>query len=107
MHDQLCTPTSAADLARATLPLLESPRYGLYHATNAGACSWFEFARAIFEMAGSRTPLLPIRSAEYPVPARRPGYSVLSNSLWVRRGFAPLRAWQDALAEYLSKKGGG
>jgi dTDP-4-dehydrorhamnose reductase len=102
--DQLCTPTSAADLARASLPLLGSSDYGLYHVTNAGACSWFEFALAIFAMSGSRTPLTPIRSEEFVLPAKRPGYSVLSNARWIRAGFAPLRPWQDALAEYLAMK---
>src|SRR5207245_2771295 len=76
--DQVCTPTYTVDLAEATAALLPTGRYGLYHLTSGGSCSWYEFARAIFELSGVRADLSPITSAEYKAAARRPGYSVLA-----------------------------
>src|SRR5262249_14488342 len=75
--DQVCTPTSCADLARTTVDLLAVGRHGLFHLTNAGACSWREFADAVFDLAGIRADLTAITSAAHAAPARRPAYSVL------------------------------
>ncbi len=102
--DQVCTPTYTSDLANAVVELIATQRYGLYHLTNANACSWYEFARAIFELERVRADLTPIASAEYAVPARRPVYSVLSTSLYESLGFAPLRPWREALAAYLHER---
>jgi dTDP-4-dehydrorhamnose reductase len=70
--DQVCTPTCTVDLAAATVALLATGHYGLYHLTNAGSCSWYEFARAIFERAGVAADLTTTASQAYAAPARRP-----------------------------------
>lgn len=99
VDDQVLTPTSAADLAEATLRLLDTGVFGLYHLTNQGQTTWFEFAQTIFDLAGVSADLTPIRTAEYPRPARRPAYSVLGTEhLHVPR----LRPWREALAAYLA-----
>jgi dTDP-4-dehydrorhamnose reductase len=99
--DQICTPTSAADLARAIIELLECSAYGVYHVTSSGACTWHEFASAIFEFAGKTMEVEAISSDQYAAAAKRPRYSVLSNRRWISAGFAPLRSWRDALASHL------
>ena len=80
--DQICTPTYTVDLAAATAALTATDRYGLYHLTNAGSCSWHEFAQAIFERAGVKADLTPITSREFGAAARRPAYSVLSSAAY-------------------------
>src|SRR5207249_881404 len=75
--DQMCTPSYTVDVAAATVPLVQTGRYGMYHLTNTGSCSWHEFARTIFELASVRANLSTTTSREYGRPARRPGYSVL------------------------------
>jgi dTDP-4-dehydrorhamnose reductase len=97
--DQVCTPSYTADVAAATVALLETGRPGLYHRTNAGSCSWHDFAAAIFELAGVRADLTPITSREFGAAARRPGYSVLAAP-----GLPPLRPWREALAAYLQER---
>jgi dTDP-4-dehydrorhamnose reductase len=104
VDDQICTPTSTADLAAATVALLETGRYGLYHLTNTGSCSWYEFAREIFQRAGVSADLTPIASREYGTPARRGAYSVLSPSNYTALQLPPLRSWQEALAAYLQER---
>ncbi len=102
--DQRCTPTSAAHLARVIAGLLECDAYGLYHATNAGSTSWYEFACAIFELAESEIRVRPITSAEYAAAAKRPHYSVLDcDELWSTLGWS-LPDWREALAEYLKQR---
>jgi dTDP-4-dehydrorhamnose reductase len=102
--DQVCTPTFTGDLAEATVALMGRGRPGVYHVTNAGACSWFEFARAIFDHAGVPADLLPITSREYGARARRPVYSVLAPAGLRALGLAPLRPWPEALAAYLRER---
>lgn len=102
--DQLCTPSFTADIAAATADLLATERYGLYHLTNAGCCSWHEFARAIFELAAVQADLSPINSREYGAPARRPGYSVLGTAAYQALPRPPLRPWRQALAAYLHER---
>src|SRR5262249_20762182 len=82
--DQECTPSYTRDVAAATVALLGKGATGLFHVTNAGSCSWHEFARTIFELAGLKPALTPIPSREYNAPARRPAYSVLSNGAYNR-----------------------
>ncbi|WP_375460200.1 dTDP-4-dehydrorhamnose reductase [uncultured Enterovirga sp.] len=99
--DLRCTPTSAADLAAATLALLasEAPA-GLYHLTNTGSCDWASFTAEIYRLAGSATRVVPVdREGRY-APARRPAYSVLDGGLAAGFGVR-LRPWQEALSEYL------
>jgi dTDP-4-dehydrorhamnose reductase len=104
VDDQMCTPTYTADLASATAELVQTQRYGLYHVTNAGSCSWFEFARRIFEQAGLQADLSPIASKDYGAVARRPGYSVLANQKYQETSLYQLRHWQDALRAYLLER---
>jgi dTDP-4-dehydrorhamnose reductase len=96
--DQVCTPSYTVDVATATAELLTTECHGIYHLTNAGYCTWHEFARTIFELAGVQANLTPITSSEYAAAARRPAYSVLASRL------PPLRPWRDALAAYLKER---
>jgi dTDP-4-dehydrorhamnose reductase len=102
--DQVCTPSYTADVAAATAALVGAGRPGLYHLTNAGACSWHDFAAAIFELAGVKADLTPITSREYGAAARRPGYSVLAAEAYAAVGLPPLRPWRAALAAYLEER---
>jgi dTDP-4-dehydrorhamnose reductase len=102
--DQVCTPSAAADVAAATVALVGAGRPGLYHLTNAGSCSWHDFAAAIFELAGVKADLTPITSREYGAAARRPGYSVLASAAYEALGLPPLRPWRAALAAYLEER---
>jgi dTDP-4-dehydrorhamnose reductase len=99
--DQTCSPSYTLDVAEATATLLKSCQPGLYHLTNAGSCSWYEFARTIFELEGLCPDLVPITSREYGAAACRPAYSVLANTAWVACGLPALRPWRAALAAYL------
>ena len=102
VDDQICTPTSAADLALAVIELFNSDAFGVYHLTNAGACTWHEFAEAIFAIRGQAVEVEAIQSASYPVPAKRPRFSVLSNHRWINTGFTGLRHWRESLEQHLS-----
>jgi dTDP-4-dehydrorhamnose reductase len=104
VNDQVCTPTSTADLAKATLALIPTGRYGLYHLTNSDACSWHEFAQAIFELAGSPANLSGVTSEEFAALARRPRYSVMAMGAYEALGLPPLRPWREALAQYLGER---
>jgi len=102
--DQTCTPTYTVDLAPAVAALVQTDKYGLYHLSNAGACSWHEFAAAIFEMAGVQADLTAITSREFGAAAQRPEYSVLDNRKFGSLGLPSLRPWREALAAYLSER---
>lgn len=104
VSDQVCTPSYAADIAAAAAPLIPTGRFGLYHLTNAGSCSWYDFAAAIFQLAGVRADLTAISSQDYSAAARRPGYSVLSNAAYQSVGLQPPRPWPEALAAYLQER---
>lgn len=101
VDDQTTTPTSTADLAKQLAVLLATPHYGLFHITNEGQCTWFEFAKAIFEIAGIAANLSPTTSALYKLPAVRPKYSVLENARLKALGLNRMQHWRDALTEYL------
>jgi dTDP-4-dehydrorhamnose reductase len=105
VDDQVCTPSYTADVAEHTVALLAADRPGLYHLTSAGACSWYEFAAAIFELVGLRPDLSPVSSAAYGAAARRPAYSVLDGAAVRGLGLAPPRPWREALAAYLDERG--
>jgi dTDP-4-dehydrorhamnose reductase len=105
VDDQTCTPTSTVELAGGVVALLGRGRPGLYHLTSEGACTWYDFARAIFELAGVRADLRPITSREYGAAARRPAYSVLGSTALRDTGIA-LPPWRVALAEYLRQRRG-
>jgi dTDP-4-dehydrorhamnose reductase len=104
VNDQRCMPSFTADIAAAAASLIETGRYGLYHLTNEGDCSWFEFANEIFRLAGKYVALTAITSAEFSAPAKRPAYSVLSNEKLRSVGVTPPRRWQDAIATYLQER---
>jgi dTDP-4-dehydrorhamnose reductase len=99
--DQICTPSYTVDVAGAVVELLHAGARGIYHVTNAGSCSWYQLAEAIFLQAGVAANLTPITSQEYNAPARRPAYSVLDCTQLSLRGVTPRRHWSDALADYL------
>lgn len=102
VNDQTVTPTATADLARQMAVLLPTSHYGLFHMTNEGACSWYEFAGAIFEIAGISADLKPTSSDAYKAPAVRPRYSVLENKRLKDLGLNQMLHWREALAEYLN-----
>jgi dTDP-4-dehydrorhamnose reductase len=106
VSDQVCTPSYTVDVAAATVALLATGRYGLYHVTNSGHASWFEFARTIFGMARVEAHVLPISSAEYGARARRPCYSVLAMKAPAGVSLPPLRPWCEALAAYVGERSG-
>jgi dTDP-4-dehydrorhamnose reductase len=103
VNDQRCTPTSAADLAAATVRLLESDVFGTYHWTNGGSCSWLQFAEQIFALAGMSVRCEPISSAQFGARAMRPTYSVLATAAVQRLGLPAPRSWQDALRDYVAQ----
>ena len=105
VNDQVGTPTYSVDLARLLVDLIETDRYGYYHATNEGGfVSWYDFACRIFLEAGCSTQVVPVSTAEYGLSkARRPFNSRLSKDKLRQCGFKPLPDWQDALARYLKE----
>jgi len=102
--DQVLTPTSARELARKVRQLVETGQYGLYHITNNGECSWYQFAQAIFELAGLQPRLLETTSVAYGARAVRPLYSVLENANLGRLGLDDLSPWHEALKAYLEDR---
>ncbi|HXT38019.1 MAG TPA: dTDP-4-dehydrorhamnose reductase [Chloroflexota bacterium] len=104
VNDQTTCPTYAPDLARAILSLAARPVSGLLHVTNAGACTWYQFAQAILELAQLNVPLTPTTSETRPDRARRPSYSVLSGARLAALGIT-MPPWRDALARYLEEIG--
>lgn len=102
--DHIVTPTSTRELAERFLPLLRSGAYGLYHMTNTGECSWYEFAQEAFRQMGISCQITPTTGAEFGEKARRPPYSVLDNARLRAAGFPDFRPWQEALAHYLHER---
>jgi len=105
VSDQRVTPTSTVELARAVVELIHTEHYGLYHMTNEGECSWYEFARAAFDLIGKNPVLEAVDSSAYGAKARRPLYSVLENKNAKALGLAPFSHWRTALRDYLLRKG--
>jgi dTDP-4-dehydrorhamnose reductase len=103
--DQVLSPTFTADLARKTKELVEHDARGLFHLTNEGECSWFEFAKGAFDLAGVKAEMEPIDSAQFQQRARRPSYSALTTTRLEAVGLKPLRHWKEALNDYLRTKG--
>ena len=102
--DQIGTPTYTLDLARLLVDMIETDKYGVYHATNEGGyISWADFAQEIFRQAGMGTQVIPVTTAEYGLSkAARPFNSRLDKAKLVENGFAPLPDWRDALGRYLA-----
>lgn len=105
VKDQIGTPTYTFDLARLLVDMVETERYGYYHATNEGGyISWYDFACEIFRQAGYDTKVVPVTTEEYGLSkAARPFNSRLDKSKLTQNGFTPLPAWQDALSRYLKE----
>ena len=105
VNDQVGTPTYTLDLSRLLVDMIETEKYGYYHATNEGGyISWYDFACEIFRQAGYSNTVLPVTTAEYGLSkAARPFNSRLDKSKLAEAGFQPLPTWQDALARYLKE----
>ena len=101
--DQIGSPTYTYDLARLLVDMIETDKYGRYHATNEGICSWYDFACEIFKQAGMNVSVEPVGSDQFPVKAKRPMNSRMSKDKLIENGFVPLPTWQDALARYLTE----
>lgn len=101
VDDQVGSPTYTKDLARLLVDMAGSEKYGVYHATNEGFCSWADFAKEIFHQAGKNVTVTPVPSSAYPTKATRPKNSRLSKAALDAAGFSRLPTWQDALKRYL------
>ena len=105
VNDQIGSPTYTKDLSRLLVDMLETSKYGLYHATNEGYCSWYELANTIFKLANINIDIKAINSNEYASRAKRPMNSKLSKDKLIEYGFKPLPHWEDALKDYLIRRG--
>ena len=103
VNDQFGSPTYTYDLARLLADMVLTEKYGVYHATNEGVCSWYEFACAIFKTAGIEIQVDPVSTAEYGAKAARPCNSRMSKDKLTENGFERLPSWQDALDRYLKE----
>ena len=102
--DQIGSPTYTYDLSKLLCDMIETEKYGVYHATNENVCSWFEFAKAIFKIAGVEMKINPVKTSEYGLTkAKRPLNSRLSKSSLDNAGFQRLPTWQDALTRYIKE----
>ena len=102
VNDQTGSPTNVLDLARAIKLLIESKKYGTYHVTNSGSCTWYEFAKKIFELRGIEIEVNPLTTDQLDRPAKRPKNSVLKNFNLEANLKYSTRSWEEALKEYLS-----
>lgn len=103
VDDQVLTPTFTGDLAEAVSKLIRTEAYGLYHVSAESECSWYEFARKIFELEKLKVDLRPVSSAAFASPVQRPAYSVLSKQKLSQLGIA-MKTWQEELASYLAAR---
>ena len=103
VNDQTGSPTYTYDLARLLADMIQTDKYGRYHATNEGICTWYEFACEIFCQAGMDVEVAPVTSDEYPAKAKRPANSRMSKKKLDENGFERLPSWQDALKRYLKE----
>lgn len=103
VNDQFGSPTYTHDLAELISSMIITDKYGIYHATNEGICSWSDFAAAIFEIAGLSTTVIPVTSEEYGAQAKRPKNSRLSKKSLDEAGFKRLPQWRIALEDMISK----
>jgi len=107
VNDQTGSPTWARDLAATVAAMVGEPKYGTYHVTNSGECSWYEFATEIVRVAGLDCEVVPIPTSEYPLPAKRPAYSVLSSAAVESAYGIKMRHWRDALAAFMESQNNG
>jgi len=105
VNDQVGRPTFTFDLAEALVWILERPDYGIFHVTNSGYCSWYEFAQRIVQLRGAKgVTIRPVTSEQFRSLARRPHFSVLENRHLEHLGFRPLPRWEDSLKEYFKRR---
>lgn len=102
VNDQIGSPTFTYDLARLLVDMIETDKYGRYHATNEGLCSWYDFAVEIFKQAGMNVKVNPVDSSSFPVKAKRPNNSRMSKDKLEENGFERLPSWKDAVRRYLN-----
>ena len=105
VNDQIGSPTYTYDLAKLLVDMVETDKYGCYHATNEGLCTWYEFATEIFRQAGKEITVHPVTSEQFPTKAKRPHNSRLNKDKLEANGFDRLPTWQDALNRYLKAIG--
>ena len=104
VNDQFGSPTSTVDLSKAIIDLINTEHYGVYHGTCEGQCSWYDFAKKIFEIKNIDIKVNPVTSEEFKRPAPRPAYSVLENFMFKLVGLNSFRNWEESLKEYLDKE---
>ncbi len=102
VDDQIGSPTFTKDLCKAILEVIKTENYGIYHVSNSGQSSWYQFAKDIFELSNIDINLKPCTTEQFPRPAHRPKYSVMDNSMLRINGFSELRNYKEALKEYLN-----
>ena len=105
VNDQIGSPTYTYDLAKLLVDMVETDKYGRYHATNEGLCTWYEFATEIFRQAGKKITVHPVTSEQFPSKAKRPHNSRMSKDKLEANGLDRLPTWQDALNRYLKTIG--
>ena len=105
VNDQIGSPTYTPDLSRLLVDMIVTDKYGRYHATNEGLCSWYDFAVEIFKQAKLDVAVTPVSSDAFPVKAKRPHNSRMDKSKLTKNGFKLLPPWQDALGRYLLELG--
>jgi dTDP-4-dehydrorhamnose reductase len=103
VDDQVGSPTYTFDLAKLCVDMIQTDKYGTYHATNQGYCSWYEFACEIFKQAGMNVQVTPVDSSMFPAKAMRPKNSRMNQTELDKNGFKRLPNWQDALERYLKQ----
>ncbi|MDK2917577.1 MAG: dTDP-4-dehydrorhamnose reductase [Candidatus Petromonas sp.] len=101
VNDQIGSPTYTPDLAEAISKLIQKPTYGIFNITNSDYCSWYDYAKLIFDIANIDIEVNPTTTEEFNRPAPRPKYSVLENYCWKLEGYKPLRPYKEALREYI------
>lgn len=103
VYDQIGSPTYTADLSKLLVSMIQTDKYGRYHATNEGYCSWYEFAKEIFKVAGVTINVAPVDSSAYPAKAKRPANSRMEKKKLDEMGFKRLPSWQDATRRYIEE----
>lgn len=103
VNDQIGSPTYTYDLAKLCVDMIQTDKYGIYHATNQGYCSWYEFACEIFKQADMTVNVTPVDSAMFPAKALRPQNSRMNQTELDKNGFERLPEWKDALKRYLNE----
>ena len=103
VNDQIGSPTYTYDLSKLVVDMIQTDKYGIYHATNEGLCSWYEFACEIFKQAEIDVTVTPVDSNAFPAKAKRPSNSRMSKDMLDKNGFKRLPTWQDALQRYIKQ----